>query len=319
MASRRESLQKKKGYVRQKRHGVAPQEREPLLGVVVGQKGVGKTHTSLIAINKYAYGKAKPRRVLIFDVNNEFSQYKTISLSEIKAWADNGKIEVRRISFFKAVKDMNLTVNGKKLYGTNSAKMTLREMANALHYICNNFHDGLLLIEDINKYVSDSLPNDLMGAIVTQRHLGIDVIIHFQTIGKFGHPKIVGNANWLRFHKVKDKVARHAKKFEEYTEPLSICEKLVDMKHNQAKPSDKAGRAFHCYWDAEVYKIKGAFTKAEFITAVRDYMSSNYGSVVKPIISEVDLDTGKLKHTDQKKVVSDLTNSFVEQYYGNKR
>ncbi|NOQ73073.1 MAG: hypothetical protein GQ574_13785 [Crocinitomix sp.] len=44
--------------------------------------------------------------------------------------------------------------------------------------------NGMLLIEDITKYITDSLSGDLIGAICTQRHLSVDVFIHVQTVGK---------------------------------------------------------------------------------------------------------------------------------------
>lgn len=290
--------------------------REPLLGVVVGKKGVGKTHTTLnTQIANYVAHPTQPRRVLLFDVNNEFGQFKAISLRNVKAWSDRGRIEVRRISIYKAYEDMSLLVNGKPVYNTAAGKMTLNEMANALYYILNSYHDGLLLIEDINKYVSDSLPNDLMGAIVTQRHIGVDIIIHFQTIGKFGHPKIVGNANYLRFHKVSDKVARHETKFQDYTEPLQIMEKIVDKRFKDAVTKDD--KSFHCYWDADDLKIKGAFSKDEFVEAVNEYLSENYNSIVKPKVNQVDLKTGEKKYKSREKLIDTLINQYIYDYYGN--
>ena len=70
----------------------------------------------------------------------------------------------------------------------------------------------MLLIEDINKYVSDFLPNDLVGAICSNRHTDLDIIMHFQSIGRIT-TKIWQNANWLRFHKNSDSVERHKNKF----------------------------------------------------------------------------------------------------------
>jgi len=305
-------------------------EREPLLGVSVGKKGIGKTHETLMMIRDVVRGshEVPARRALIFDVNNEFSQIKSISLSEIKQWSDEGRIGARRIRIFKARNDANVTVNGKKVFRTPTGKMTLDEMASALFYILERYHDGLLLVEDINKYVSDSLPNDLVGALVTQRHRGVDVIIHFQTIGKYGHPKIVGNANWLRFHKVSDKVKRHKEKFGEYEEPLSICEKLVDMKYRKASKDKRAGKfknkadwksasSFFVYWDVDEYRIKGNFTKKEFYYACLLYLQANYNSEVKPKLNQVDMVSGKAKYGDRKTLIATLIRGLVYEYYGN--
>lgn len=304
-----------------KKRTVSDGRREALLGVVVGRKGVGKTHKTLQEINRYAYQKNIPRRALLFDVNNEFRQFPTIALKDLKTWCSKGKIEVRRVSIFKAVGDGELTVNGQQIYSSPSGKMTLNEMAGALYYILENYFIGLLLIEDINKYVSDSLPNDLIGAICTQRHRGVDVIIHFQNIGRFGHPKIVGNANWLRFHKVTDTVGRHSKKFEDIVEPLSICEAMVNRRYKLAPegetPEAKKARSFHVYWDADAEKIKGAFTKQEFTEAVESYLRINARSIVSPKLKEEDLYTGKKIYPDRKALINSLIQEKINNYYGN--
>jgi hypothetical protein len=302
-------------------------KREPLFGVVVGKKGVGKTFTTLKQIKRYVYESKFPRRTLIFDVNNEFGQFRSISLRNIKRWCDSNAVEVRRVSIFKAMEDLNLTVNGKPVYFNPHGKMTLNEMANALYYILNNYYNGLLLIEDINKYVSDSLPSDLIGAICTQRHIGVDVIIHFQNVGRFGHPKIISNANWLRFHKVTDKVIRHESKFGAYTEPLSIVEKIVDSKYNKSwqefrdgiidEDQRKAGCSAHVFFDNDELKIKGDFTRDEFVEAIISYLSENASKLVNPKLKEQDLFTGKLKYPDRAALIKTLIEEYSKDYYGN--
>ncbi len=289
-------------------------EREPLLGVAVGKKGIGKTYETLKMIDRYikpnARTGAKARRVLIFDVNGEFTQFPTIALKDIRKWCRGGRIEVRRVNIFKTEQDEELGI-----FKNPKGKMTLDEMASALHFMLDCFHDGMLLIEDINKYVSDSLPNDLIGAICTQRHIGVDVVMHFQSIGKFGHPKILANASWLRFHKVSDTVIRHANKFNEYTEPLQILESLVNAKFAVGK--NIAEKSFHAYYDLDDYKIKGRFTKRQFMHAIEKYLEKNYNRVVKPRLKEVNLTTGEAKHTNQGELINNLISQFIVQYYGN--
>ena len=52
-------------------------EREALLGIAVGKKGVGKTYATLELIQDYLRGNpatgAQPRKVLILDVNNKLA------------------------------------------------------------------------------------------------------------------------------------------------------------------------------------------------------------------------------------------------------
>ena len=62
--------------------------------------------------------------------------------------------------------------------------------------------------------MGDYLPNDLVGALCTNRHSNLDIVLHFQSIGRVG-TKIWQNINWIRFHKNTDSVDRHKKKFED--------------------------------------------------------------------------------------------------------
>jgi hypothetical protein len=144
--------------------------REPKLGVAVGRKGCGKTYTTTKMIKQYVLGnpaKGIPaRRALILDVNDEFEEFKALKQSDIIRFSMHPKIEARRIRPFH----------------DNGIKMTLREIQELLFKILNDYRGGLLLIEDINRYISDYLPNDLVGAICTNRHQDLDIILHFQSI-----------------------------------------------------------------------------------------------------------------------------------------
>ena len=172
--------------------------RECKLGVACGKKGIGKTHITTKVLEDYVKGGNgyPPRRVLIMDVNDEFEQYKALAVSEIERFSIHPTIEIRRIRPF--------AVDGRR--------MTLREIADTLWLVLDKYRHGALLIEDINRYVSDYLPNDLIGAICTNRHTDQDIIMHFQSIGRIS-PKIWQNMNWLRFHRNSDSVERHKNKF----------------------------------------------------------------------------------------------------------
>ena len=63
-----------------------------------------------------------------------------------------------------------------------------------LFLILEKFKGGLLLIEDISKYISDSLPQDIVGNICTNRHNDLDIIIQLQSVGRIT-PKLLQNLN----------------------------------------------------------------------------------------------------------------------------
>ena len=118
------------------------------------------------------------------DVNDEYENIPALRPYDVGLFSHHPKIEARRI----------------RPYNDDGSKMTLDGVADCLWQILKEYRGGLLLIEDVNKYVGDYLPNDLVGALCTNRHSNNDIILHFQSIGRVG-TKIWQNINFLRFHK----------------------------------------------------------------------------------------------------------------------
>ncbi len=280
------------------------EEREPQLGIVIGRKGVGKSWTTIERIRAYVKGNpkagVKPRRALILDVNDEYTDIPAIALADVALFTYQKKIEVRRVRIFYPA--------GHQLAGK---KMGLKETASALEYILENYKNGLLLVEDMTKYISDSLPNDLIGSLCTQRHVDCDIIIHFQTIGKMANPKIWGNCNWIRFHKADDTVERHKNKIVSSIEPLQILEAMVDTEFYGGNEH------FYAYFDKDKGKIKGAYSQKQFDGAIEDYLQKNYNTKVKPEVNRVDLDTGEKKHKTHREAVAQIRARLKKDYYGN--
>ena len=108
-------------------------KREAKMMLVAGRKGVGKTYQTLQMISNYlkTTSKKRGRKVLIFDVNNEFGNVRKdhknpkfpkiglIKLNQVPAFAKSRKPVAKRVSIFKE--------NGKR--------MTLSEMGKALGYL----------------------------------------------------------------------------------------------------------------------------------------------------------------------------------------
>tara|TARA_R110002126_G_scaffold3594_8_gene20682 strand:- start:2671 stop:3540 length:870 start_codon:yes stop_codon:yes gene_type:complete len=285
-------------------------KREAMLGISVGRKGVGKTYTTLEMIQEVLNGNpetgSKPRKVLILDVNNEFGNVKSdqndrfhhikaMHLQDVRKFTLSNKIEARRVSVMKP----------------EGGKMNLVELSDALGHILESYENGLLLVEDLTKFVSDSLPSDLIGSICTQRHVSVDVIIHFQSIGKAAHPKLWGNCNWLRFHKCDDTVERHKNKFAGNIDHLNILEKMVDIEY------EKGNKRFYAFLNKDDHLIQGNFTKRQFQWAVYQYLQDNYSKVVNPMLKKKDLMTGELIYKDHKDLVKKLIKLYTDKYYGN--
>ena len=270
------------------------EEREPKLGCVVGRKGVGKSYQTLKMIERYVVGnpsKGIPaRRVLIFDVNDEFEHIKALKLSDVIRFSAHPKIEARRIRPFHE--------DGKR--------MTINDLQDTLFKILNDFRGGLLLIEDVNRYVSDYLPNDLVGAICTQRHINLDIILHFQSVGRVS-PKIWQNLNWIRFHKNTDSVDKHRNKFEDKYEMLKLVENYVNNEYHTYD-----NKRFFCYVDIEDEKIKGVDRK-KFETIVEQYLADNYKRIISPMLQRRDLGKGAKVHTPES-AVKEQKNRIMSYY-----
>jgi len=256
------------------------EEREPKLGVAVGRKGCGKTYQTTKMIQQYIAGNpakgVAPRRALILDVNDEFENIKGLKVSDVMRFSAHPKIEARRIRPFHD--------DGKR--------MTIGEIQEVLFKVLNDYRGGLLLIEDVNRYISDYLPNDLVGAI---RHTDTDIILHFQSVGRVS-PKIWQNLNWIRFHKNTDSVDKHRNKFEDKYEMLKLVENYVNNEYHTYN-----NQRYFCYVDIEDEKIKGVDRK-KFESVVEQYLADNYKKIISPMLQRRDLGKGAKVHTPESAV-----------------
>lgn len=284
---------------------MAQSKREPMVMIAAGKKGVGKTVATIEMIYKYVQGDVKtgtpPRKALIFDVNDEFSSFwyhgethsiKAIAIRDILKFAVHPKVEVRRIRPFY----------------DNGQKMGVDDMKDVLGLILQNYRNGLLLVEDINKYTSDTIGTDLVSALATVRHIGIDLIAHYQGVGRAANPKLLSNTKVIRLHKTNDTVARHKMKFEERTEIMQIAENIVA---NRFSNGDKR---YYLFVDIDDSKIKGDFTIDEIELACEDYLSKNYTQIVKPLLKKIDMKTGK-KLYDEKGAYEHAMNELKLSYF----
>tara|TARA_Y100001937_G_scaffold112207_1_gene159583 strand:- start:22 stop:828 length:807 start_codon:yes stop_codon:yes gene_type:complete len=265
--------------------------REALLGVAVGKKGIGKTYTTMSIINQYIKGglNTKPRRALILDVNDEFENVRAISINDVQLFTYHPKIECRRI----------------RPYNEDGSKMTLNQVADTLWKILEEYKGGLLLVEDINKYVGDYLPNDLVGALCTNRHSSLDIILHYQSIGRVV-PKVWANINWLRFHKSTDSIDRHKKKYEDKWEAFRICEILINKQYFGGN------KRFYLTYDCDNEKILGNFSSTMISEAIDEYIALHHTKLIKPLLNQIN-PNGKKKFTQQT-ATKEIKNKLIKMY-----
>jgi hypothetical protein len=299
------------------------EQREPIFYVAVGKKGIGKTHLTKKLIVQYAKGMPenglKPRKVLIMDVNNEFSEFKTISPRDIIKFSVHPKIEIRRIAVVKP----------------NGLPMSLDEISSTSFQALKDFRGGLFVMEDITKYVSDTPKQDIIGTLATSRHIDTDIIAHFQFIGKVGHPKIKSTMNVLRLHKTLDSVIRHKGKFEEYLEIMLIAENIVNDNYEkgmklirelrrqkglaseseQDDVMNKYCRSF-VYVDFDKNCIKGNFTPEQFLQSINTYVQEYPEDTINRLLKRKDSNTGRSLY-NYKTAMDTIKTELFEKYFGN--
>lgn len=278
-------------------------KRDCLVTLVVGKKKVGKSVTTIKLLDDMVRGNpakgVMPRKALIFDVNNEFGDFdweggkrkiKALYIRDIARFSASNIIEIRRI----------------RPFFDDGRKMTTDDMSAVLSIILDNYRRGVLLVEDINKYVSDTIGGDLIGNLATARHIGLDIICHYQQIGRAGNPKLFGNANFIRFHKTNDTVARHEVKFQEKTELLKLAENIVNYYYNtKGYEEDPKYKYIYLWVDIDESKIMPGnypLTDADIERSIHEYVSENRSRLIKPLLQRIDTNSGA-KMFDEKAAV----------------
>jgi hypothetical protein len=230
--------------------------REPILMCATGKKGVGKTYTTMQLINSYikpnkGTGK-KARKVLIYDINMEYTEYKAISVKDVANFTRSPKIEVRRV--------LPMTAEGKIA--------TLEQMIDILNTIITNYRGGLLILEDINRYLIQAKTVEIIGLLATNRHRDLDIICHFQSLSALD-PRMWQNTTFVRFHYQIDDVKRYAQRLPNF-ELFKIAQCLVEFKYLR-----KGDKRFFCYVACDENYITGNFTKIDFQQACDDFLLKN--------------------------------------------
>lgn len=262
-----------------------PKEREPLFYVAVGKKGVGKTYQTTRIIKEYVRGNQiygiPGRKALIIDVNNEYTDFKRLAPEDIRKFSAHPIIEARRI----------VPIN------KNGMIMSIDDLSQIFMDATSTFMNGLLLAEDITKFVGDTIPQEIVGNMCTNRHRDCDILAHFQGIGKAGHPKIKANMNILRMHPTLDSVERHKVKFDEYTEILKISEKIINKRYDiflkENKDKFRTYFDFFNYVDFDKNQIRGNFSRQEFMDTITEYIQENEKLTIDLILKKKDRKTGK--------------------------
>ena len=200
--------------------------RIAMLFISTGMKSIGKTHRTKQEIQSYirddpSTGR-KGRPVLIVDVNNEYQEYHTVffDVQEKDSYKQGGPI-----------RDINQPIPRRIIpFKRDMTPMTLLELKMTASVVANNFRGGLAVIEDFNKITVNTKQLDLIGMFIGLRHVGVDLMIHLQSLSKIT-TDLWENVNIIRMHKQADPIDRLKNRGFNF-ELLKIAEIIVDRQYN---------------------------------------------------------------------------------------
>jgi hypothetical protein len=230
--------------------------REPAIMVVVGCKGVGKTHKTREEVKYQAeYNK---RKTIVYDPSLDPElKYKTISIEHVSKFFDKSyKIaEIRRVlGVDKYGKE--LTTDGKK------------ELLKQLLEVSKN---GILWLEDFNKYITNERDiQELIGLMTTNRHKNLDIIFHYQSL-KAVYTRMFQNTRIFRLHKDLESVDTFADRLADKYEMFKLAQLIIDAEYRKGTPE---GKRFFLYVLTDDFKIIGATLK-QFQNACTKYLYAN--------------------------------------------
>jgi hypothetical protein len=272
--------------------------REPTLEVAIGFRGVGKTFTFDQFSDQYV--KELRRPILVFDVNNEFENgnklfgYKAIDFN----------IEEKN-DFKRAEQIRNIKVPGKYRiipWKKNKQPMGMTEMLKAATTIVQFFRNGLVLLEDINKYTNSHFKQEFISTFVGLRHVGVDLVLHFQSLHAIP-PKVWDGLEILRWHKCAEKILKYKDHVTNY-EMFAIAEAIVDYKY-------KTDQRFYLYVNALSNKI--LVSPEDFRKGCEIYLEQNPGAL-RTLMTHINLNSGKKKYPSQSEAVRNFIESKAEEY-----
>lgn len=269
--------------------------REAGMMMTAGFQGVGKTYQNMHIIKNYIVGslitKVKGKKVLIFDTNGEYTQEqfeengisninpKRIALEDIGKWSripDNN--ECRRI---------------------DAKALSIKEKKEAIGFIIKNFRLGLVVMEDMNTYITNVTHMEaVVSGLINLRHKACDVLVSYQRL-RAVEPLVYSNSRWIRLHYQSDDVY---KVFDKIPHPdmYKIAQLIIDKKYFGGD------KRFFVYIYNVDRKIHGDFTKADFQQACKEYLNQNKKEI-KQYQLTYDLTS--------EKALESMINNYTQQYF----
>lgn len=264
--------------------------RQPFVMLVCGETGVGKTHQNKKEIENYLKPisalQRNGRKVLIFDVNDDdYECYTTVDPQRIR---DLKNIAARRIR--------PITKYGET--------MSIEEKRDMVERMVKQFTDGLLVLEDLDKYMTGAKGQTIVGLLTTNRHSGLDIMISHQSIAKITTTEFQ-NCTWIRLHKQVDDVSRYRNRIPNYF-IVRIASLIVEEQY-------LAGNIrFFVYINMRKLKLRGCSAQA-FIRACKKYVDTEENGLIKRMQLERNFQ-GNMIYKNRNEIVVKLISELLRYY-----
>ena len=265
-------------------------KREPMMMACIGMKGVGKTYRTR---QEVAAAVKAGKKVLIFDatLDTEYKNYKTMIVADIFKFNASKKAEVRRICA--------VDKHGNELGTPEKIDMLLE--------ILQNFKGGILVLEDLNNYISqvNNYP-DIIKHITTNRQKNLDIVLHLQSLRRLD-TILWQNVRCIRVHYDLEDVSTYKDRLANKYELFKLATIIVAQ---EFKKFDESLKNDHCkrfcvYVFTDDLKMKGA-TEKQFDNACALYCAEDT-SILKKL--------QKINNCTEKQALDLYTAERKKQYF----
>lgn len=262
-------------------------ERQPMLMLVCGETGVGKTFRNILEIENYLRNNPLlnrlGRKVLIFDVNDDdYECYTTVDPDFI-----------HNLKLIRARRIRPLTRFGQT--------MSIEEKRDMVERMVKQFTDGLLVLEDLDKYMTGAKGQTIVGLLTTNRHHGLDIMISHQSIAKITTTEFQ-NCTWLRLHKQVDDITRYRNRIPNYF-LVRIATLIVEEQYLIGNIR------YFVYVNMRKLKLRGCSVQA-FIRACKKYLDTEENAMIRRMMLERNFQ-GNLIYKNRNEVVVKLIGELL--------
>ncbi|WP_010521189.1 hypothetical protein, partial [Aquimarina agarivorans] len=183
--------------------------------------------------------------------------------------------------------------------------------------IMKHYKNGLVVLDDIDHYMTGAKGQSMIGALCTVRHKGIDILLTHQSVVKVTTSEWQ-NCTWLRLHHQVDDVTRYRERIPKY-EMVRIAQLIVDEQYELCSSAFSRGeiteqeykiqKSFFVYVNMREQRIMGC-SRSAFIRASKKFIDQEEGRKVKMLLNETDFNGNALYKTKNEAIIKMISDKL---------